>query len=270
MAAGDLAHGYAGMKIYTYAAGELRFLVPLIRLDSGKLVALVAANFLSAVRTGAASGVATKYMARSDARTVGIIGAGVQARTQLEALAAVRPVERVRVFSRNAARRAAFAREMTAKLAVPVEAADSAEAAVRGAELVVTATTASRPVVKGRWLAPGAHVNAIGANFPWKRELDREAIRRAAVIAADSVEQSKLEAGDLILGLGRGRAAWRRVCPLADIVTGKKPGRTCERDITFFKSNGIAIEDVVTAARVYERARRRGIGRHIAFWDKTE
>jgi alanine dehydrogenase len=266
MAAGDLASGYAGMKIYTYVAGELRFLVPLYRIDTGRLVALVAANYLSAVRTGAASGVATKYMARANARTVGIIGTGVQARTQLEALCAVRPIAGVRAFSRNVERRALFADEMTEELGVPVEPAVSAEAAVRGADLVVTATTASRPVVRGRWLAPGTHINAVGANFPMKRELDSEALRRAAVIAADSVEQSRQEAGDLILGFGRNQRAWRRVRELAEIVAGEKPGRRSERAITLFKSNGIGIEDVATAARVYELARERGVGREIGFW----
>jgi ornithine cyclodeaminase/alanine dehydrogenase-like protein (mu-crystallin family) len=270
MAAADLVRGYAGLKIYTYASGGLRFLVPLFRVGTGKLAALVAANQLSAVRTGAASGVATKFMARADARTVGIVGAGVQARTQLEAMVLVRRIERVRVFSRNAQRRAEFARTMTAKLGVPVEPAASAEAAVRDAAIVVAATTASRPVVRGRWLAPGAHVNAIGANFPMKRELDRAAIRRAGVIAADSVAQSKQEAGDLILGLGRNPRAWRRVRELADIVAGKKRGRTNDREITLFKSNGIAIEDVVTASRVYELARRRGIGREVSFWEGRE
>jgi ornithine cyclodeaminase/alanine dehydrogenase-like protein (mu-crystallin family) len=267
MAAADLECGYAGLKIYTYVAGELRFLVPLFRIGTGRLVALVAANHLSAVRTGAASGVATKYMARAGARTVGIIGTGVQARTQLEALRAVRPIAQVRAFSRNPERRAKFAIEMQASLGVPVEPAASAEAAVRGADIVVTATTASRPVVQGRWLAPGAHLNAVGANFPVKRELDTEAVRRAAVIAADSVEQSRQEAGDLILGFGRNRRGWTRVRELADIVAGKKPGRRSERDITLFKSTGIAIEDVVTAACVYELALERGRGREIGFWE---
>ncbi len=267
MAAGDLERGYGGLKIYTYVAGELRFLVPLYRIDTGRLLALVAANHLSAVRTGAASGVATKYMARAGARTVGIIGTGVQARTQLEALCAVRPIARARAFSRSPERRAQFAAEMQTRLGLAVEPAASAEAAVRDAEIVVTATTSSRPVVRGRWLAPGAHVNAVGANFPVKRELDSEAVRRAAVIAADSVRQSREEAGDLIQGFGRNKRAWTRVRELADIVAGKKPGRKTEREVTLFKSNGIAIEDVATATRVYELALQRGRGREIGFWD---
>jgi ornithine cyclodeaminase/alanine dehydrogenase-like protein (mu-crystallin family) len=270
MAAADLVRGYAGLKIYTYAAGALRFVVPLFRVATGKLAALVAANHLSAVRTGAASGVATKYMARAGARTVGIVGTGVQARTQLEAIVLVRRIERVRAFSRSPRHRAEFARTMAAKLGVPVEPVASAEAAVRDAGIVVAATSASRPVVRGRWLAPGAHVNAIGANFPMKRELDGEAVGRAAVIAADSVAQAKQEAGDLILGFGRNRRAWRRVRELADIVAGKNRGRTSEREITLFKSSGIAIEDVVTAARVCELARRRGIGREVSFWEASD
>ncbi len=269
MAAGDATGGYMGMKIYTSSKEGLRFLVPLFRAKTGDLAALVEADYLGQMRTGAASGIATQYLARADARRVGIIGTGLQARTQLEAIVAVRRIERVRAFGRDVERRARFAREMTEKLGVPVETAASAEEAVRDADIVVTATTATHPVVEGRWLAPGTHINAIGANFPQKRELDDDAVRRADIIAADSREQSKLEAGDLIHALAD-PAGWARVADLGEILAGRRPARENPDQITLFKSNGIAIEDVVTAARVYELAVARGIGGNLPIWESDD
>ncbi len=267
MAAGDATGGYMGMKIYTSSKEGLRFLVPLFHAGTGDLLALLEADYLGQMRTGAASGIATRYLARPDARRVGIIGTGLQARTQLEAVAAVRQLERVRAFGRNIERRARFAQEMTGKLSVPVEAAASAEEAVRGAHIVVTATTTTNPVVEGRWLEPGTHINAIGANFPHKRELDDDAVRRADIIAADSREQSKQEAGDLIHTLGDDAARWEQVADLAEIAAGRRAGRQNAHQITLFKSNGIAIEDVVTAGRVYELALARGRGRSLPVWE---
>ncbi len=266
MAAGDLTTGYAGLKIYTSARGALRFLVPLVRPQTGELVALLEADYLGQVRTGAASGIATRYMARADARTVGIVGTGLQARTQLEAMVAVRRIERVRAFGRDPGRRAQFAREMAERLGVPVEPVSSAEDAVRTVDIVITATDASKPVVEGRWLGPGVHINAIGANFPQKRELDDEAVRRADFIAVDSRQQSKLEAGDLILSFGEQEDRWASVRELADIVSGRMPGRSDDRQITLFKSNGIAIEDIVVAGRVVELAQERGLGERVELW----
>jgi len=265
MAAADLVRGYAGLKIYTWVGGMLRFIVPLYRAASGELLALIEADRLGQMRTGAASGVATNYMAKPEARTVGIIGTGGQARTQLEAVAAVRLLERVRCYGRDAERRARFAAEMTKKLGTPVEAVASAEEAVRESEVVIAATTAAKPVVRGAWLTPGAHINAIGANFPQKRELDDEAVGRAGIIAVDSREQSKQEAGDLIQAFGDDVAAWSAVKELAEIVAGGAPGRTNGRQITLFKSNGIATWDIACAARVYELALERGLGERISF-----
>ncbi len=267
MAAADTVSGYMGMKLYTSVGGALRFLVPLYSSRTGQLLALIEADYLGQMRTGAASGVATKYMSRAEARTVGVVGTGLQARTQLEAVAAVRRIEDVRAFGRNPERRAQFCQEMSERLGVPVTPAGSAEAAMREADIVVTATTSSSPVVRGEWLAPGTHVNAIGANFPQKRELDGEAIGRADLIVVDSVEQSKLEAGDLIQAFGPEAARWSAVRELAEIVSGKAPGRVGARAITLFKSNGIAIWDVAVAARIYELAERRQIGQRIPLWE---
>jgi alanine dehydrogenase len=267
MAGADTVSGYMGMKIYTSVRGALRFLVQLYRAKTGQLLALIEADYLGQMRTGAASGVATKFMARANAKSIGIVGTGLQARTQLEAICAVRRIEHIRAFGRNPERRDEFSREMSAKLGVPVTPAASAEEAVRGADIVVAATTSSRPVIQGAWLAPGTHINAVGANFPQKRELDDEAISRAAIIAADSFEESKIESGDLIDTVGREPDGWSRVCELADIVAGKQPGRTNPGEITLFKSNGIAVEDVAVASRIYELAEERKIGRQIPMWE---
>jgi alanine dehydrogenase len=267
MAAGDGEGGYVGLKIYTSSREGLRFLVPLFRAQTGDLIALLEADYLGQMRTGAASGIATRYLARADARTVGIVGTGLQARTQLEAIAAVRKLERVRAFGRDAPRRESFAREMAERLHVPVQAVGSAEEAVREMDILVAATTASEPVIAGGWLRPGVHINAIGANFPHKRELDEEAVLRADVIVADSREQSKMEAGDLIHAFRDHPERWASVLDLAEIVAGRTPGRTDARQITLFKSNGIAIEDVVVAGRIYELAVERGMGRQIPFWE---
>ncbi|MGH9794922.1 MAG: ornithine cyclodeaminase family protein [Candidatus Acidiferrales bacterium] len=267
MAAADRIGGYMGMKIYTVVSDALRFVVLLYSIRTGELLAMIEANYLGQMRTGAASGVATKYMARADSTTVGVIGTGGQARTQLEAMTHVREIKRVRAFSRDPERRSAFAREMMHELGVPVEAVDSAEAAVRDMDIVITATSSSRPVLMGAWLTPGAHINAIGANFPQKRELDDEAVARAGLIVADSREQSMLEAGDLIRALGDDAARWSLVRELSEVVAGGATGRTNPRQITLFKSNGIAIEDVMTAARVYEAARARNCGREVGMWE---
>jgi alanine dehydrogenase len=263
MAASDSAGGYLGLKIYTVSPSGLRFLVPLFSGESGELVALIEANYLGQMRTGAASGVATRVMAREDARVAGIVGTGLQARTQLEAVSLARKLDSVRAFGRTPERREQFARDMTAKIGVPVRAVASAEEAVRGAEIVVTCTTATKPVVEGRWLSPGAHLNAIGVNFAEKAEIDAETVRRADVIAADSVEQSKMEAGDLIQAFGEDAQRWAAVRELSDIVSGKIAGRSGRDQITLFKSNGIAIEDIVVAGRVYELARERKMGKEV-------
>jgi alanine dehydrogenase len=268
MAAADSAGGYMGLKIYSVSPSGARFLVPLMSAQSGEMLALIEANYLGQVRTGAASGLATRLMAREDARTAGIVGTGLQARTQLEAVALARKLEQVQAFSRDASRREQFAKEMTARLGLPVIPVATAEEAVRGADIVITSTTSTKPVVEGRWLAPGVHINAIGVNFAEKREVDTEVVARCDVIAADSVEQSKLEAGDLIQAFGNDMSRWASVRELAQIVSGELPGRMNRAQITLFKSNGVAIEDVVVAGRVYEVARQRRMGREIPLFEK--
>jgi len=170
-------------------------------------------------------------------------------------------------FGRDRGRLLDFCAEVAKTTGVAVQPATSAEAAVRGADIVVTITTSSRPVLEGAWLSPGAHINAAGGNFPQKRELDDAAIARVGLFAADSVEQSKLEAGDLIQPFASDPARWNDVRELADIVAGNTPGSTSADQITLFKSNGIAIEDVAVAARVFELAVERQVGTRIPLWE---
>jgi len=267
MAGADVTAGIVGMKLYTSVHGALRFLVPLYRSATGELLALVEAEHLSMMRTGAASGVATRYMARENAQTLALIGTGLQARGQIEAVAAVRNLTEVRVYSRDAERRAQFANEMEDKLEIPVNPVDSAEAAVHNADIIVTATTAHKAVVEGAWIAPGAHINAIGANFPQKRELDDAAVDRASRIAVDFIEQAKMEAGDLIQTFAADPARWNSVQELSQIIAGKIPARENETEVTLFKSSGIAIWDVAVAAKVFELAVARGRGIQIPLWE---
>jgi alanine dehydrogenase len=267
MAAGDPVRGYMGMKIYTVAGGVARFVIPLFRAKTGEMAALIEADALGQIRTGAASGVATKVLANPDARTACIIGTGYQARTQLEAVATVQQLERVRAYGRDPQRRANFCREMSEKIGVPVEAANSGEEAVRGADIIITATSATKIVLEGAWLAPGMHIVAMGANWAQKRELDAAAVNRADLIAVDSLEQAKMEAGDLIQAFGDDDSRWNTVRELSGIVAGKIPGRTSAGQITLFKSNGIATWDLAAAVRVYELAREKRLGRLIPLWE---
>ena len=267
MAAADPVHGYIGMKLYTVAHGVARFVIPLFRSATGEMAALIEADALGQLRTDAASGVATKYLANANARTACIIGTGYQARTQLEAIAAVRRLRSVRAFGRDAERREKFCREMTERIGVAVEPMNSGEEAVRGADIVITATSATKVVLEGAWLVPGMHINAMGANWPQKRELDASAVSRADKIVVDSIEQSKMEAGDLIQAFGEDAARWTAVQELSQIVAGKVPARDSVDQITLFKSNGIATWDLAAAARVYEMAVARGMGKSIPLWE---
>jgi len=268
MAAADATGGAMGMKIYTSSREGLRFLVPLFSTRTGDLLALIEADYLGQMRTGAASGVATKWMARADANTAAIVGTGSQAKTQLEAIAQVRRLQSVRAFGRDPERREEFASEMTERLGVRVIPAATAAEAVRGAAIVVTATTSNEPVVEGRSLESGMHINAIGANFPQKRELDAAAVRRCDVVVVDYRDQAKREAGDLIHVFGEDAARWNCVSELSEVVAGKVSGRANRDQITLFKSSGIASEDIAVAGRVLEIAKERGIGKKVELWER--
>src|SRR5437667_3491535 len=248
MAAADKA--YFGVKIYsTHARHGAHFLFLLYDAADARPVAMLEANHLGQIRTGAASGYATRLLARADAATVGVIGSGFQARTQIAAMRIVRPIRQVKVWSRSAERRLALARECDAM------AVDTAEQAVRDSHIVITATNSRDPVLDDAWVSAGTHVNAMGSNQAQRRELPSALILRADLIAVDSLEQARLESGDLLLALDPADWSSRNIVELKDV--SERPSADA---VTIFKSNGIAAEDVASAAYVYERAiqERRG------------
>jgi ornithine cyclodeaminase/alanine dehydrogenase len=229
---------------------------------TGALVAIMDAGFLTATRTGAASGVATKHLARADARTAGVFGAGIQARAQLSAIALVRRIERAVVCDVDPAAREKYAREMGEQLGFPIEATDDAKRCVAN-DIVVAATSSRTPLVEGSLLRPGTHVNGIGAHSPDAREFDTLAIRRSKFVA-DHAPACLAEAGELMIPIAAGELSAEHIhASLGQIIAGIKPGRTADDEITFFKSVGLAVQDAAVAARVYELARAKGVGAEV-------
>jgi ornithine cyclodeaminase/alanine dehydrogenase-like protein (mu-crystallin family) len=269
MAAADVPGGFVATKQYTYVGGKLRFLVCLFSSESGGLLALIEADRLGQMRTGAASGVATKYLARKDATTLGVVGTGGQARTQLEAVAAVRKLSAVKVYGRDTAKREKFALEMSASLGLAVQAVTSSAEAASDVAILCTATTASEPVVHGDCVSAGTHINAIGANHMRKRELDAATVAKCSKIFVDSIEQSRQEAGDLVLGFAGHEQRWDTVRELSSLVAGICPGRTEESQISLFKSNGIAAWDLAAAVCVYRLAQQQELGRRLPLWESS-
>jgi ornithine cyclodeaminase/alanine dehydrogenase-like protein (mu-crystallin family) len=237
----------------------------LYNTETGALDAIIEPRTLAWIRTGAASGVAAKYLSAPDASVVGMIGAGRQAETQLEALCAVRPVKTVRVFSRTAERRESFARDMSERVGVDVAPVATTEEAIGGSHIVVAITNTREPVFDGNLLEPGQHVIAAGANSWFRREVDDTAIQRAAVVAVDNLEQAKIECGDLIWAAEQGKFNWRHAAELHDVVSGKVNGRPSADAITLFESQGIGIEDIAGSAYVLEKARKAGVGVELPF-----
>ena len=263
LAAAAPEHGVYGYKIYTTSRQSIRSLVMLYSSHDGQLLALVEANWLSAMRTGAASALAAKYLARPESAIVGLIGSGNQAVTQLMGICAVRPVTEVFVYSRQLENRERFCQEMARVFNVAFYPVESAQQAVEYADIVITATTAKNPVLHGEWLMPGCHINAIGSNWPQRRELDSDTIQQCALIVTDSREQAQREAGDLIVPASEGKISWENIHELAAIVSGEEAGRAQQQDITLFKSLGVALEDVATAAHVYNLACQQELGDEI-------
>lgn len=253
---------YFGAKIYSsHVKHGTNFLFLLYEAETARPLALFEADHLGQLRTGAASGLATDLLARKDASVMAVIGSGFQARGQAEAVCAVRSIREIRVWSRSGEKRAAYAREMEEKLRVRVRAAESAREAVEGAEVVATATFAKEPVLESEWVAAGAHVNAVGTNVANRREIPAALVLRANPIVVDSVEQAKMEAGDLIQALPE--EDWkRRVASLDQVLCGTWRSST-PGNITFFKSVGLGVEDVAAAALVYERAKAGGAGMEL-------
>ncbi|HEY6043051.1 MAG TPA: ornithine cyclodeaminase family protein [Anaerolineae bacterium] len=261
MPAGWGERGYTGLKTYTSGPNGTRFWVHLFDAHTGDPVAVIEANRLGQRRTGAASGVATKFLARADASTLAVIGAGWQAESQIEAICLVRKIREIRCYSWTPEHTRRFVERMRARPGFSIEVAASAEAAVRQADIIVTATSARESVISGEWIAAGAHINAIGANWLNRRELDDAAVVKSAKIFVDSLEQAKLESGDLHAPVVKQLLDWERVRELGELVAGKVAGRENEQEVTLFKSHGIALEDIAVGALAVERARQRGLGR---------
>lgn len=256
--------GAIGFKAYTVPkSGEARFHVTLFDPKLGGITAMLEADLLGQFRTGAASGVATKKLARADARTVGLFGTGKQARTQLLAVCKVRPIKKAYVYGRDADRRTAFASQLSRETGVEVVPADKPEDAAKGLDVVITATAAREPVLFGEWVGPGQHLNLVGSNFLGKTETDVEVFRRARVVAVDSKEQAKLEAGDFVEPIKAGVLQWGDVFDFAPLFVGRYPGRESPDDVTVFKSLGLGIQDIALAVRVVELARQQGLGREL-------
>lgn len=237
----------------------------LYNTETGKLDAVIEPGTLAWIRTGAASGVAVKHMARPDASVVGVIGTGRQAVTQIEAICAVRPVKTVKVHSRTAEKREAFAAEMAKRLGVEVVPVASPDDCVRGSHIVVAITSAREPVFDGALLEPGTCVVAAGSNSWTKREVDDTTIQRSALVVVDNLEQAQMECGELIWAVERGAFRWRQAVELHQVVSGQVKGRPSEDAITLFESQGIGVEDVAASAYVLQKARAAGIGVELPF-----
>jgi ornithine cyclodeaminase/alanine dehydrogenase-like protein (mu-crystallin family) len=257
MAASDLELGVAGLKTYAASEDGTRFVVVLFAADRAEVLALIEADKLGQLRTGAASAVAARHLAKPDAKSLGVIGTGWQAESQLLCMRAALPaLERVVAYSRNEERLAGFCKRFGAESGEYLK--DAAEM-----DVVVTITSSKDPVLRGEWLKPGAVVCAAGANRIASRELDNAVVERASFVCCDSKEQVKIEAGDLVEPVERGVLDWLEVHELSEVVGGEVQGRAQDEDIVLFKSVGIAAEDLAVGALAYERALERGVGTQL-------
>jgi len=255
--------GVLGFKTYTAFREGVRFLVMLYSAQDGQLLAIIEADWLGRMRTGAMSGLATTYLAREDATTVGLIGAGQQAVTQLIGVCTVRPITAVYVYSRTPQSCKLFCDEMTRVLHIEVRPVAHPRQAVEMADILITSTSSAEPVLYGEWVQPGCHINAIGSNWATKREIDLSTLQKSYLIVTDSKEQARAEAGDFIIPVDEGLFDWNRVFELSEVVGGQGPQRDALENITLYKGLGIALEDLATAAHVYTMARERGLGEEL-------
>jgi len=253
----DQGLGLAGLKSYAASAEGVSFVVLLFDLETTKPVAVIEADKLGQLRTGAASGVAARHLAREGASSLGVIGCGWQARSQVACIREALPgIDRVVAYCRTEERLREFCRETGAE-------AGESHSDPAGQDVVVTVTTSRDPVLRGEWLRPGALVCAVGANDPRRRELDNVVLERAALVSCDSLENAKRESGDLIEPVEAGVLDWLEVHELQEVVAGELPGRQADDDIVVFKSNGLAAWDVAIGSVAVERARAQGVGREL-------
>lgn len=257
--------GMVGWKAYTTTKDAARFHVALYSAATGELAAIIEANFLGQLRTGAASGVATEYMARADAKVVGLFGAGQQARTQLKAVCTVRKIEVAEVYSRDEERCRQFCDLMSEWCNTRVVPSRNPDEVAAEKDIVICATSARAPVFEGKVLDEGTHLNVVGSNYLGKAEIDVTTVHRADTIVCDSIEQCKLEAGDFVQALEAGAVEWSNMHELADVVSDRETGRKTPESITLFKSVGLAIEDVALGTKLLELARNEGMGSLLPF-----
>lgn len=255
--------GVVGYKAYYATPHGSHSHVHLYDADGGAPLAMIEASHFNVVRTGAASGVATRHLARGNAAVVGQIGAGRIGAGQLEAVCSVRPVRSARVYARTPDKLEAFCRRMSVKLGIEITPAASAETAMRGADIVNVITQSSTPVLFGAWLESGQHVNAAGSNALSRRELDMAAMRRCELIVVDSRETARRECGDILPLVEAGLANWEALPEIGEIAAGSRPGRTSDGQVTLYESHGMAIQDLYVAAKVLELARAQGLGRKV-------
>jgi ornithine cyclodeaminase/alanine dehydrogenase-like protein (mu-crystallin family) len=252
-----------GLKTYTSFRSGTRFTTMLYDSNNGDLIAMVQGPRIGQLRTGAVSGVGTKHMSRSNSSTVGVIGAGFQSRGQLEGVCAVRNIASAKIFDVSEENSQKMADEMGVSLGIQTSVAGSAEEAVTDVDIIITMTTARTPVLFGDWLKAGQHINAAGSNHWIRQEVDDNVIRKADRIVADSIEDAKIESGDLLFPIERGRVMWSAIRELSDVVCGHIQGRESDQEITLFESQGVAITDVAAANFVYRKAIDQGMGQEL-------
>ena len=257
------AQGVLGYKAYTSNRSGNRFLVHLFDAASGRLRAVIESDYLGMIRTGAASGLGAKWLARPESKVAGVFGAGWQAEGHIRAICAALPLERIKVFSRKSERLQAFCQRMSAVTGVAVVPAASPEEAVRGSDLLGTVTTAALPLFDADWLEPGTHINAAGSNALIRQELSESTVKRCDLIAVDAVATALAESGDLFPLLEKGRLQARQLIELGDVMIGRQTGRTSVEQITLFESQGLAIQDLAVALRVCAAAEAAGLGQDI-------
>ena len=255
--------GVLGFKAYTTTKAGPRFHVTIYDGRTGEMAALIQADFMGQMRTGAASAVATKHLSRKDSTTVGLFGTGRQARTQLLGMTKVRKISKAHVWSRNEENRKAFAAEMAKMCGIEVIPVGSPEEAAKNLDIVITATSSRDPVLKGEWVSPGQHLNIIGSNFLAKSEIDVEVVKRTNVIFIDSKDQGKIEAGDFNEALDQKVIEWIDIQEIGRLVAGRTTGRESPQDVTMFKSLGIGLEDIAVAIKVFNKAKEAGVGKWL-------
>ena len=262
MQAGAPALKLVGYKAYFHAAGKgTSYYLHLYNSDTGKLDAIIQSSRIGWIRTGAASGVATRCLARENAAVLGMIGAGKQLMGQLEAMCNVRPIREARIWNRTAETARKFCETMAARFPqVTLRHVATAREAVRGADIINVMTKSSTPLLLGEWLEPGQHINAIGSNSLARQEIDMAAVRRSAVLVVDSRGAARAEGGDLLPLIEEGLLEWDSLPELGEVLTGRTPGRTREDEITLYESHGMAMQDLYVGARLLALARERGIG----------